>query len=214
MDLDQVGNNMKKKPVILFEGLDGAGKTYALSHLKDYYEKQGETVHVVDSIPYHVFLESHDKTWFDLTNPNTRYMEYLAWQVNNYYKNIHPYLGNVVILIDRYIPSCYAYNALRDDANAPVLAQVMKTMLEGFFKPDVTFLFDVTNEVLVERHKMTNQPEKMTDFHFIELVRGNYRAFRENFRSWFVALVDGNRPIDYTLNFMLAIIDSREVIRE
>lgn len=203
---------MNSKPVILFEGLDGAGKTYALSHLKEHYEKQGESVHVVDSISYPTFLESHDKTWFDLSNANTRYMEYLAWQVNNFYKNIQPHLGKSIILIDRYIPSCYAYNNLKDDAYSAVLAQVMTTLLDGFFKPDVTFLFDVNNEVLAERHKVTEQPDKMTDFNFIELVRGNYRAFMHQFKNWFVVQADGARPIDYTLNFMLAIIDSRKVL--
>lgn len=204
------------KPVILFEGLDGAGKTYALDHLKKYYENQGESVHVVDSIPYHTFLESHNTEWFDLSHPNTRYVEYLAWQVNNFYKNIEPHLGKSVILIDRYIPSCYAYNSLRDDRHFPAFQDIMTTMLSKFFRPDVTFLFDVPNEVLVERHKVTDQPEKMTDFSFIELVRGKYREFANSYHpdKWFVVNTDGSRPIDYTLNFMLAIIDSRKVLKE
>lgn len=203
---------MNVKPVILFEGLDGAGKTFALSHLKAYYESKGETVHVVDSIPYHTFLESHDKVWFDLTQPNTRYMEYLAWQVNNFYKNIQPHLGKSIVLIDRYVPSCFAYNSLKDDRYCATFAKVMDAMLSDFFVPDVTFLFDVPNEILSERHKITEQPEKMTDFSFIELVRGKYREFMEAYRTnWFVVQTDGSRPIDYTLNFMLAIIDSRKV---
>ncbi len=201
------------KPVVLFEGLDGAGKTYALEHLKKKYESEGETVHVVDSIPYHTFLASHDQAWFDLTHPNTRYMEYLSWQVNNFYKNIQPHLGKSIILIDRYIPSCYAYNSLKDDRYCPALKKTMDTLLTDFFTPDVTFLFDVPNEVLTERHKITEQPEKMTDFTFIELVRGKYREFMEGYRTqWFTVLADGSRPIDYTLNFMLAIIDSRKVL--
>lgn len=203
---------MNQKPVILFEGLDGAGKTYALTHLKEHYEKQGESVHVVDSIPYPKFLDSHDKEWFDLTHPNTRYMEYMAWQVNNFYKNIQPHIGKSIILIDRYIPSCYAYNMLKGDEYAYVLSEVMDTLLKNFFKPDVTFLFDVSNEILTERHKITEQPDKMTDFNFIELVRGNYREFMYQFKNWFVVQADGARPIDYTLNFMLAIIDSRKVL--
>jgi len=177
------------KPVILFEGLDGAGKTYALEHLKKYYESKGESVHVVDSIPYPTFLDSHNPEWFDLTHPNTRYVEYLAWQVNNFYKNIEPHLGKSIILIDRYIPSCFAYNSLRDDKNFAAFQDIMTAMLTKFFRPDVTFLFDVPNEVLAERHKITSQPDKMTDFTFIELVRSKYRDFVNSLHPdrWFVA---------------------------
>ena len=79
-------------PTILFEGLDGAGKTYALDHLKHYYEERDILVHVVDSIPFDKFMKSHDSDWFDLSSTNTKYVEFLSWQVNNYYKNILPYL--------------------------------------------------------------------------------------------------------------------------
>lgn len=201
---------MENKPVILFEGLDGAGKTYALNHLKEFYEKQGELVHVVDSIPYHVFLESHDKSWFDLKNTNTRYFEYIAWQVNNYYKNIKPFLGKEIILIDRFLPSCFAYNNVDVDKFSFLFLNIMDSMMRGFFTPTVTFLFDVSNAVLTERHKRTEQPEKMTNLDFINTVRGEYDRFKTVYGSnWNVHSVAGDAPIEQILNYIVNIVDAK-----
>lgn len=201
---------METKPVILFEGLDGSGKTYAITRLKEFYEKQGETVHVVDSIPYHTFLESHDKNWFDLTSVNTRYFEYMAWQVNNYYKNIKPFIGKEIILIDRFLPSCFAYNNIDVDKFSFLFLNIMDSMLRGFFIPTVTFLFEVTNEVLVERHKKVEQPEKMSNMEFINIVRGEYDRFKTVYgRTWNVHSVDGNAPIEQILSYIVNIVDAK-----
>lgn len=196
------------KPIILFEGLDGAGKTYALTHLKEYYERQGEKVHVVDSIPYHVFLESHDKAWFDLTNNNTRYFEYMAWQVNNFYKNIKPYAEDSIILIDRFLPSCFAYNAVTVDPYAFLFIKVMDQLLNEFFAPTITFLFDVPNSVLSDRHKQTAQPEKMTNFDFINAVRSEYERFVTLYgKRYNVQRMAGDIPIERTLRQMLEAVE-------
>lgn len=203
---------MENKPVVLFEGIDGSGKTYALMHLKEYYEKLGEKVHLVDSIPYHTFLDSHDKTWFDLTNRNTRYMEYISWQVNNYYKNIKPFLGKEIILIDRFLPSCYAYNSLDNDQYTMLFMFVMGQMLQQFFIPSLTFLFDVSDKVLLERYKVTEQPEAMKNLNFTNAVRGEYDRFVKTFgKQYHVHKIDGNQPIERTLVQMLNLIEGKEI---
>ena len=203
---------METKPTILFEGLDGSGKTYALNHLKEFYEKKGERVRVVDSIPYHAFLESHDKNWFDLTSNNTRYFEYMAWQVNNYYKNIKPFLGQEIILIDRFMPSCFAYNSLDMDKFSFLFLNTMDSMMRGFFIPTVTFLFDVPNNILEERHQKTSQPEKMTNFDFINIVRSEYGRFQTLYGSqWNVKNINGTEPIEHILNYMINVIEPVEV---
>ena len=136
-------------PTVLFEGLDGAGKTYALNHLKKYYEERDIPVHTVDSIPFDKFMKSHDPEWFDLSKPNTKYVEFLSWQVNNYYKNIVPHLHKKVILIDRFTPSCFAYNDIEGDTYGTFFYQIMDTYLKYFFIPSVTFFIDVPDHVIV-----------------------------------------------------------------
>lgn len=211
------GDNMykheNKLPVILFEGLDGAGKTYALNHLKEHYEKKRIPVHVVDSIPFGTFLNSHDKEWFDLNIKNVRYVEYLAWQVNNYYKNIKPFIGREVILIDRFVPSCFAYNSFEQDEFGLFFEAMMERFLDSFYIPDVTFLVDVSNEVLLERHKRTDQPVQMSKLTFINEVRRNYSLFFQihaRYGAWKnVEALDGTKDINELVKEMDGIINDR-----
>jgi thymidylate kinase len=204
---------MKNKPVILFEGGDGTGKTTSMNYLKSYYEKTGESVHIVESISYHTFLESHDKTWFDLTNNNTRYMEYISWQVNNYYKNIKPYIGKELILIDRFLPSCYAYNPIDSDQYSTLFMRVMDEMLRQFFIPDVTFIFHVPQNILAERYQKTEQPEKMKNLNFINFVQEEYQRFYTVYGvQWNVNWIAGDDAIERTLVKMLTIIEKKEKI--
>lgn len=206
---DQMKN---KLPTVLFEGLDGAGKTYALTYLKRFYENKNIPIHVVDSIPFNVFLDSHDKAWFDLNLLNVRYTEYMAWQVNNYYKNIRPFIGKELILIDRYLPSCFAYNSMDDDRFSAFLADIMDSFLRKFFIPDITFLVDVPNEVLLERHEKTDQPVEMSKLVFINKVRDNYRKFYSIYHStglWRnVFVLDGTKEINSLVKEMVSIIDN------
>jgi thymidylate kinase len=195
------------KLTILFEGVDGAGKTYALNHLKNYFESKNLPVHVVDSIPYETFLRSHDPSWFNLNIQNVKYVEYLAWQVNNFYKNIQPYLKSHIILVDRFVPSCYAYNSLdKDDHRSIILGRIMEEMFK-FWQPDYTFWFDVSNDVLIERHKQTEQPVNLTSLPFVNSVRERYTQLCDT--SWPMTRMNGSEDIQSILTSMLSIVNTK-----
>ena len=197
-------------PTILFEGLDGAGKTYALNHLKKYYEDREIPVHVVDSIPFDKFMESHNKEWFDLSQQNTKYVEYLSWQVNNYYKNILPYLHEKVILIDRFTPSCFAYNDIQGDRFSSFFYKIMDTYLKDFFIPSVTFFVDVSDKVILQRHRTSDQPAHMTKIDFIQTVRANYGRFFDLYHThgpWINFFpMDGTKDITKLTEEMVEIV--------
>jgi len=196
-------------PVINFEGADGCGKSYALEHLKKYYEINNIPVTYVKSVPYHDFINAHSKEWYDMTNDNIRYMEYLAYEVNNYYKNILPNLGTSVILIDRYLPSCYAYNSQTnlDSTYKGVLSKVMDTLCANFFKPNVTFIFDVTDDVLIERFKVFRQHEELPNLDFVDKLRKKYLEFKQIYGNWNIHFVNGNQPIESIIIEMLGYIE-------
>lgn len=204
---DRRGNNMAQNLTILFEGVDGAGKTFALTNLKNYLEARKLPVHIVDSIPYDTFLRSHDPSWFNLNLQNVKYMEYLAWQVNNFYKNIKPYMGTHIILVDRFVPSCFAYNSLdKTDERSTHLSNIMQEMF-NFWQPDFTFWFDVPNDVLVERYKNTEQPVNMTAIPFINSVREKYSNLCDT--SWPMIRMNGAEDIESILQTMITRINHR-----
>ena len=192
--------------------------TYAMNHLKKFYEDAGVPVRMVESIPYDEFMKSHEAKWFNLSPQNVKYMEYMGWQVNNYYNNIAPYIGKEVILIDRFLPSCFAYNALRPDPYSMVFVNIMDKLLKNFFVPDITFWFDIDDDTLSKRHQSTDQPEKMTDLSFMRFVRSEYDRFVKVYASkekgpYYVKKMDGTAKIGTLVEDMLKIITKKTGIK-
>lgn len=188
-------------PTILFEGIDGSGKSTALEALRQHYANLGFQVKLVDSIPYEEFMSSCNSKWYDLTNDSSKYFQYLSYQVNNYYKNIKDATENSIVLIDRFIPSCYAYNVLPDDRYSDFFYDIMSRICLDFFKPNVTFLFDVENEVLFKRLNQTSQPDWVKNLEKINNIRSNYQYFKGTF-GWNTVEVNGNLPLVETVGIM------------
>jgi thymidylate kinase len=141
-------------------------------------------------------------------------MEYMGWQVNNYYNNIAPYIGKEVILIDRFLPSCFAYNALRPDPYSMTFVNIMDKLLKNFFVPDVTFWIDVDDDTLSKRHQSTDQPEKMTDLSFMRFVRSEYDRFCKTYATkevgpYYVKKLSGTDKIGDLVDNMLKVIAKR-----
>jgi thymidylate kinase len=203
--------DLTKLPVIGFEGVDGAGKDFAIKLLKTHFEQQGVPVVVAESIPYEFFVDkAHSSQWYNLHNVNIRYMQFLAYEVNNYYKNIQPFEGKAVVLVNRFIPSCFAYNSLEPITGfTDAMKDMMRVLCEEFYKPDVTFWFDVPNEVLLDRFARTRQHEKTPDLTFVDKVRAQYGLFQEKYGIRYSMIkIDGTMTAERTLNEMLQIIDS------
>jgi thymidylate kinase len=198
-------------PVVVFEGVDGAGKSFALEALKKYFETHNVPVRIANSIPYNVFMEAHNSLWYDMKNPNVRYIQFLAYEVNNFYRTIQPYINKSVVLVDRFIPSCFAYNSL-EPLNIEynhTMNKMMDVLCKDFYRPEVVFWFDVPNEVLVERFRKSRQHEAPLNLVFVEQVRRQYKLFQERYgHLWNIIQVDGNRSLDDTVQEMLYHINT------
>jgi len=195
-----------------FEGIDGAGKSYTLEHLKKYYEELGKEVVVVPSISTSDFKNSFDPKWYDIYNSNNRYVQYLAYEVNNYYKNIKPQVEEgKIVLVDRYIPSCYAYNELPNDRFNTFMVDFMQLLCRRFFIPDVTFIFDVSNDVIVDRFERFRKHEDKPDLTFTDKVRERYNKFILEYSKpngvWNVFKINGSRPIEEIVKEMVQIVE-------
>jgi thymidylate kinase len=202
---------LTKLPVIGFEGVDGAGKDFAIKLLKAHFEKEGLPVVVAESIPYEFFVDkAHSPQWYNLHNVNIRYMQFLAYEVNNYYKNIQPFEGKSVVLVNRFIPSCFAYNAVETITGfTDAMHSMMRVLCEDFYKPDVTFWFDAPNEVLLDRFARTRQHEKTPDLRFVDMVRAQYGVFQQKYgKRYNMVKLDGTLTAERTLDEMLQCINA------
>ena len=129
------------KKIIVFEGIDGSGKTFHLNEVAKYLSKKkikfikirepGGTKN--SEIIRNIILNK--KSTF---KKKTDLLLYLAARNENYENLIKPYLNRKVILIDRFIDSTIAYQHYGFKINKRVIKELNNFIL-GNLKPNFTF---------------------------------------------------------------------------
>ena len=128
--------------VIVFEGIDGSGKSYHLNEASNYLKKK-KINHIKlrepggskNSEQLRKLLLSN-KSNFEV---KTDLLLYLSARSENFHKIIKPNLKKKVILIDRFIDSTMAYQHYGFGINMNIINLLNKFIL-GNFKVDFTFL--------------------------------------------------------------------------
>ena len=144
---------MYKKPVIVFEGIEGSGKTYHLSNVCKYLKKR---------IPYlkirepggTINSEKIRKLILDKKsdfNKNTDLLLYLAARSENISK-LKRYYKKKIIIIDRFKDSTIAYQHYGMGLNLNLINKINDYIL-GNFKIDYTFLNIVNKKNMILRLK-------------------------------------------------------------
>ncbi len=129
------------KKIIVFEGIDGSGKTFHLNEVTKYLSKKkikyvkirepGGTKN--SEIIRNIILNKKSTL-----KKKTDLLLYLAARNENYENLIKPYLNKKVILIDRFIDSTMAYQHYGFKINKKIIKNLNSFIL-GNLKPDFTF---------------------------------------------------------------------------
>ena len=132
---------MSKKPIIVFEGIEGSGKSHHISKVTNFLDKNkikfikirepGGTKN--SEIIRNIILNK--KSTF---KKKTDLLLYLAARNENYENLIKPYLNKKIILIDRFIDSTIAYQHYGFKINKRVIKELNNFIL-GNLKPNFTF---------------------------------------------------------------------------
>ncbi len=122
---------MSSKKIIVFEGLDGVGKTKFSTILQNLLLKSNINVSLW-SIDSHFNITEKEK--------NSPHLSF-----NYYIESLEKRLlsdNNKYIIFDRYIPSALGYKLLRDgnQKNANDILEELNKLYERLIKPDITFL--------------------------------------------------------------------------
>ena len=184
--------------LIVFEGIDGSGKTTVVKKIGKILELEGKDVFIT---------EEPTKTWIgkdvrraieEEKNPFTQALLFFADRAEHIYeikKNLEK-----IVLCDRYVYSTYAYQGAQ-------LSKVMSVeealeWLERIYEPikldpDMVFLIDVEPEVGLSRIYGREKKEKFEKIEFLKKVRKiySYLAEKHNF-----IVVEGNRSIEDVVN--------------
>ena len=200
---------MSKKPVIVFEGIEGSGKTYHIDHVSKYlkkkkinYIKLREPGGTSNSEKIRKLILNNKSNF----NKETDLLLYLASRSENI-SLLKKNFRKKVILIDRFIDSSIAYQHYGLGVNRRLIEIINKSLL-GNFKIDFTFLNIVNNKNMIKRLKLRKSLNRYDKFNnkfyskvqkgFLELSRGNKRKYQ---------IVNSNLDINLNKSLILKKID-------
>ena len=200
---------MSKKPVIVFEGIEGSGKTYHIDHVSKYlkkkkinYIKLREPGGTSNSEKIRKLILNKKSNF----NKETDLLLYLASRSENI-SLLKKNFRKKVILIDRFIDSSIAYQHYGLGVNKKLIEIINKSLL-GNFKIDFTFLNIVNNKNMIKRLKLRKSLNRYDKFNkkfyskvqkgFLELSRGNKRKYQ---------IVNSNLDINLNKSLILKKID-------
>ncbi len=203
---------------IVFEGIEGCGKTTQIALLESYLaEKKLPVIRTrepggtpVSEEIRKIFLHSSNKEIL----PLTELLLVVAARVQHVQQVIKPGLDRgAVVLCDRFFDATAAYQGYAGGVSLPVIDQCHDLFLEAL-APDITLLFDCPAETGLRRSRSRNREEGIEetegrfedkDLAFHTKVRNGYleRARREPERF---SVIDAQSSIEETREEILRIV--------
>jgi len=171
-------NNLGK--FITLEGVDGAGKTTHVEFIKKYLSNLGVNF-VMTREPGGTLLgeQLREILLHDEMSPETETLLMFAARNEHIEKVIRPNLteGKVVIS-DRFTDATYAYQSGGKGVKEKKI-DILKEWVQASLQPDLTFLFDLSVEVSIERLNKTRELDKF---------EREEKSFHENIRQKYLLL--------------------------
>ena len=190
-------NNLGK--FITLEGVDGAGKTTHVEFIKKYFSDLGINF-IMTREPGGTLLgeQLREILLHDEMTPETETLLMFAARNEHIEKVIGPNLkeGKVVIS-DRFTDATYAYQSGGKGVKDKKI-DILKEWVQASLQPDLTFLFDLSVEVSIERLNKTRELDKF---------EREGKGFHENIRQKYLLLAKASPE-------RFCILNSEESIEE
>ncbi len=198
----------KKKPLIIFEGIEGSGKTtlinYVSNHLK---QKKIKFIKIREpggnknsEIIRKLILNKKHKF-----NSFTDLMLYFAARSENIDKVIKNNYKKKIILLDRFIDSTLAYQHYGMGLSKKLIMDINKILLKNI-KPDFTFLNVISTKNLKTRLKLRKNKNRYDNFKlsFYRKVQKGYLNLIKNQNQYLV--INSNKDLELNKKIVLAHI--------
>ena len=188
---------MSKKPIIVFEGIEGSGKTLHINNVAKYLKKKNKNFIKIrepggnrNSEKIRKLILNNKSTF----NKNTDLLLYLSARSENI-ELIKKNLGKKIILIDRFIDSTIAYQHYGMGVNKEIIERINNYLLKGI-KIDFTFLNIVNKknmQIRLSKRKNLNRYDRF-NFYFYEKVQDGYlKILKKNPKKYLK--IDSNQSI-------------------
>jgi len=203
---------MSKKPVIVFEGIEGSGKSYHITNISNYLRKK--------KIDYIKIREPggsnnaekirklilHNKSNF---NRKTDLLLYLAARSENIdlFKKNHK---KKIILIDRFVDSTIAYQHYGFGLDLNLINFINSHILKKF-KADFTFLNIINKKNMIKRlksRKSLNRYDKFKQKFYLKVQNGFLTLAKKNKKKYKII----NSNLDKKVNKLLIINELEKLL--
>ena len=200
---------MSRKPVIIFEGIEGSGKTSHINYISKYLKSRGikhikirEPGGTKNSEKIRKIILNNKSTF----NKDTDLLLYLAARSENIYQ-LKKYYKKRVILIDRFVDSTIAYQHYGFGLNLSIIKLLNKYLLKNF-KIDFTFL-NIVNKTNMKRRlrmrKSLNRYDKFKHKFYNKVQKGFLKQAKKDKNKYLI--VDSNLDIEINKKIILDKID-------
>jgi len=200
---------MSKKPVIVFEGIEGSGKSYHISTVSKYLKKR-KIDHIKIREPGGSLNSEkirkiilNNKSNF---NKNTDLLLYLSSRSENMIM-LKKYFRKKTILIDRFVDSTIAYQHYGLGLDVNLINTINKYLL-GNFKIDFTFLNIVNQKNMIKRLKLRkrlNRYDKFNNSFYKRVQNGFLKLSQKKNRKY--QIINSNLDINFNKSLILKKID-------
>jgi len=203
---------MYKRPIIVFEGIEGSGKSYHIKNISNYLKKK--------KIKFIKIREpggsqNSEKIRKLILNKNSNFKKftdlllYMASRNENFHEIFLKNYNKKIILIDRFLDSTIAYQHYGMGVNLKIIKYINNFILKNV-KVDFTFLNTVNKKNLklrLKKRKNLNRYDKF-NYKFYSKVQNGFLKLAKNKKNYLI--VDSNLPI--SLNKRIIINKFKKLI--
>ena len=196
---------MYKKPIIIFEGIEGSGKTLHINNVASYLKKKGKKFIKIREPGGNQNSEKirklilNNKSNFDKV---TDLLLYFAARNENLKNVIMKNVGKKIILIDRFVDSTFAYQHYGMGINISFINEISNFLLKNI-KISFTFLNLVSEKNMKIRLK---QRKKLNRYDKFEM------SFYKKVQSGFIKIANKNKKKYLKINSNIDIAINKEII--
>ena len=188
---------MSKKPIIVFEGIEGSGKTLHINNVAKFLKKKNKNFLKIrepggnrNSEKIRKLILNNKSTF----NKNTDLLLYLSARSENI-ELIKKNLGKKIILIDRFIDSTIAYQHYGMGVNKEIIERINNYLLKGI-KIDFTFLNVVNKknmQIRLSKRKNLNRYDRFNFYFYKKVQDGFLKILKRNPKKYLK--IDSNQSI-------------------
>ncbi len=190
---------MYKKPVIVFEGIEGSGKSTHIKNVSKFLKKR-KIHHIVIREPGGSYTSEKIRSL--ILNKNSKFdkltdlLLYLAARNENYINIFKQNYKKRIILLDRFVDSTIAYQHYGMGLELKLIKNINKKILKNFI-PSFTFLNIVSEKNLklrLKKRKKLNRYDQFK-FKFYKKVQNGYlKIIKKKYNSM---IINSNLSINH-----------------